>query len=606
MHNRPLKTLLPGVPLSGSRRRRASGAEAAWRTVRAIAGVFLLIVGLVMIWGHIGGSAIEPLKSPELAALKEKLRLNPADEQIKQQIRQVDFQVRGGYFRQLSLSSSGVRLLLAGVVVFILASTQAARYGKQLPMPHPKTSPSDTAAIAKLARWSVGAAGAAVATVLLLTSFGPSAAIPEPGHGDLAQSVSHAGTGSLPADAASDDELRRNWPRFRGFGGSGVSEATNLPVSWDAKTGASIAWKTPVPAAGFNSPIIWGDKFFFSGGDSSKREVFCYDSGTGQMIWRQALTNVPGAPGQAPEIPETTGYAASSMATDGRRVYVIFATGDVGAFTMDGKQVWAKSFGPLKNPYGHATSLLTWHDRLIVLLDQGEGEEGKSKLYALDGRTGKVVWQTARKVGSSWATPVSAEAAGQWQVIALSIPWAISYRLTDGGELWRVECLSGEVTPSPVFAGGFVLVPSPSEKLLAIGPDGRGDVTKTHVAWSTEENVPDVTSPVSNSDLVFTLTTPGLLTCLSGKDGKKLWEHDYEFECHASPSIAQNRVYFFGQKGTAVITEAGPQFKELFRTDMPDVFHASPAFAPDRIILRGTTNLWGLGSAPGKERATVK
>jgi outer membrane protein assembly factor BamB len=431
-----------------------------------------------------------------------------------------------------------------------------------------------------------------VAVVLLGLGLGHGPTVPEQARGEQANA-----TAAAISDAPSEAELNQNWPRFRGQGGTGVSESTNAPANWDPKTGAGIAWKTPVPAPGFNSPIIWKDRFFFSGGDASKREVFCYDCAKGQLIWRQAVANVPGSPSTAPEIPETTGYAASTMATDGRRVYVIFATGDVAALTLEGKLVWAKSFGPLKNPYGYASSLATWHDRLIVLLDQGEAEDGKSKLYALDDRTGQIVWQTPRKVGSSWASPITFEAAGKAQVVALSIPWAISYNLTDGSESWRVECLNGEVTPSPVFASGLVFVPSPSEKLLAIRPDGHGDVSKSHVAWSTEENVPDVTSPVSDGELIFTLTTPGLLTCFDVKTGKKLWEHDYEIECHSSPSIADGRVFIFGQKGAAIIVAAAREFKELFRTDMPDVFHASPAFADSMIIMRGTTNVWGIGKA---------
>jgi outer membrane protein assembly factor BamB len=602
MQNRPLKTILPGMPFNTARR-ATTVAEAAWRTISVIAGIFALLVSLVMLVGHLGSDAIDPLKSPDLKAFKEKLRLDPASEQIKQQIRQMDLQLRRRYFRQLSQTSSGAYLLLGGVVVFIVASAQCARYRKQPPMPKPRTgAAADISHAAKIARWSVSAAGAVIAVVLLLLSMGGSTAVPEQ-PGDHAVRSVQPGAGSATTDAASDDELRRNWPRFRGPGGNGVSEATNLPATWDTKTGAGIAWKTPVPAVGFNSPIIWGGHFFFSGGDSSKREVFCYDSSNGQMLWRQAVVNVPGSPAKPPEIPDTTGYAASSLATDGRRVYVIFATGDVAAFTLEGKLVWSKSFGPLKNPYGYASSLATWKDRLIVLLDQGESEDGKSKLYSLDGRTGQVVWQTARKVGSSWATPISFEVGGQPQVVALAIPWAISYGLNDGAELWRVECLSGEVTPSPISCAGLVFVPSPSEKLLAIRPDGHGDVTKTHVAWSTEENVPDVTSPLSNGELVFTLSTPGVLTCFDAKAGKKQWEHDFELEFHSSPSLAGNRLYLFGQKGTAIIADAGRQFKELFRTEMEDVFHASPAFTQERIILRGTTNLWCLASASNKERA---
>jgi len=584
-------------------RRAATGAEVVWRRTRLIAGMFSLAVAIVMLVGHLSSDAIDPLKSPDLKVLKEKLRQDPANEQMKQQIRQLDLQVRARYFKQLSQTNSGAYLLLLGIAVFIVAAARCARFQNLPPMPKAKTGTADAAAhAARIARWSVSAAGVVVAGMLLMLSMDGSTAVPEQ-PGDKALNTSQPATASTTSDAAPEDEMRQNWPRFRGPGGSAVSEATNLPASWDTKSGAGIAWKVPVPAAGFNSPIIWGNHFFFSGGDSAKREVFCYDCGNGQMLWRQAVVNVPGSPAKAPEIPDTTGYAASSMATDGRRAYVIFANGDVAAFTLEGKLIWSKSFGPLKNPYGYASSLATWKDHLVVLVDQGESEDGKSKLYSLDGRTGQVVWQTPRKVGASWATPISFVAAGQPQVVALAIPWAISYNLTDGAELWRVECLSGEITPSPIFAAGFVFVPSPSEKLLAIRPDGHGDVTKTGVAWSTEENVPDVTSPVSNGELVFTLSTPGVLTCFDAKDGKKQWEHDFELEFHSSPSLAENRLYLFGQKGSAIIAEAGRQFKELFRTQMEDVFHASPAFMQDKIILRGTTNLWGVANAPNKERA---
>ncbi len=389
--------------------------------------------------------------------------------------------------------------------------------------------------------------------------------------------------------------MSRTWPRFRGPGGSGVSMYTNVPLAWNSTNGTGIAWRTAIPTHGFNSPLIWGERIFLSGGDAAKREVLCFDLKTGQVLWRQAVANVPGSPAQPPEVPESTGFAAPTMATDGRRVYVIFANGDIAALSMEGKQVWSKSFGALKNPYGYASSLATWQDRLIIQLDQGEPEENKSKLYALDGRTGAVVWQTPRKLGSSWASPIVVEAAGKPQIITLSVPWVIAYSAVDGTELWRVECLNGEVTPSPVCAGGMVFVASPSEKLLAIRPNGTGNVTKTHVAWANEDNVPDVTSPVSNGELVFTVTTAGMLTCYDAKDGKKVWEHDLDMECQASPSLAGSRMFVFGQKGGAVIVEAGREYKELFRTQMNDTFYASPAFTPDRIVLRGGTHLWCLG-----------
>ena len=572
----------------------ASQAARMWRLTFWVAGLFCLVVGTAMIAGHLGTRAEDPLKSPLLKEDKDKLRLSPADEPLKQRIRALDLQLRQKYFTQLARTRSGVYLLLGGAAVLVLAAGRAAKCERRPPAPVAKVDdPERARRAAARSRWSVAAAGAAVGALLLVVSFGKTPPLPKGPAG--VDKVLGAGEAEAAPAAASPEELRHNWPRFRGPEGGGVSAFTNEPVVWDPKTGKGIAWKVPSPANGFGSPIIWGDRVFMSGGDATKREVVCLSVQSGQTLWRQAVT-VQGSP-QSVEVPDSTGYAAATMATDGQRVYVIFANGDCAALTLDGKPVWGKSFGALKNPYGFATSLATWQGRLIVLLDQGEPDDGLSKLYALDGRTGRVVWERPRKVGASWASPIVIEAAGKAQVITLAVPWVISYAAKDGTELWRVQGLNGEITPSPIFAGGLVFAPSPSEKLYAIRPDGAGDVTKTHVVWTTEDNVPDVTSPVSNGELLFTLTTGGTLSCLEAKDGKKQWEHDYDMECHASPSLAGDRLYLVGLKGTAVVVEVARQFKELSRAEMGDAFHASPAFAQDRIVLRGVTNVWCVGGA---------
>ena len=160
--------------------------------------------------------------------------------------------------------------------------------------------------------------------------------------------------------------------------------------------------------------------------------------------------------------------------------------------------------------------------------------------------------------------------------------------------------LEGEVTPSPVFAGGLVLVVSPSAKLVALRPDGAGDVTKSHAVWTNEDNQPDVTSPVANAELAFTANSGGLLTCFDMKDGKKLWEKDLEMEVQASPSLVGNKVLVLGTKGVAVVAEAGREFKEVSRSELVDHFLASPAFAGGRMYLRGATNLWCIGAAAEK------
>jgi outer membrane protein assembly factor BamB len=563
-----------------------------WRVTAWIALAFVLLLGLGMVVGYASARAEDPLRSPELRALKVQLREQPADEALKSRIRALDLQLRERYFQHLSRQRFGMYLLLGGLAVFVLATARGAWFPRPLPMPARGQGAAEQAQRGpSLARWSVAAGGTVVGIGLLVLGLTVSPAVP----GREGEKTSGAsGTQTGPSIAVSTAEYNENWPRFRGPTGSGLAMSTNAPVAWNVKDGAGIVWKARSPDIGFNSPIIWSNRLFLSGGDAAKREVYCLDTATGNMLWHKPVISTPGD-AQKSEIPESTGYAAATMATDGRRVYAFFANGDLAAFTLEGKPVWIKSFGPLKNPYGHATSVTTWRDRVLLQLDQGESEDGKSRLYALEGPTGQIVWQQPRKVGSSWASPIVIEAAGKAQVITLAVPWVIAYAADDGAELWRVEGLNGEITPSPAYAGGLVIVASPSEKLMAIRPDGHGDVTKTHVAWFTEDNVPDVTSPAGNSELVFTLTTSGTLTCLDAKDGKKQWEHDFDMECHASPSIAGERLYLFGQKGTAIVVAASRQFKELFRTEMADGFHASPAFAENRIFLRGVTNVYCLG-----------
>jgi outer membrane protein assembly factor BamB len=408
---------------------------------------------------------------------------------------------------------------------------------------------------------------------------------------------------AVASDLPSAEEYRANWPRFRGPDGGGVCAKCDVPLNCDIKTGANIAWSAAVPAAGFSSPVVWGDRVFLSGGSETKREVMCFDLQLGKLLWQSAVPKTAGGPDESPEVPDQCGMAAATVATDGLRVYAIFSNGDLGAFNFDGSVAWAKHLATPKNQYGHATSLLTWRDRVIVQFDQGDADDNLSKLYAFDGATGAVVWEKPRPVGASWATPITFDAAGKSQLITLAVPWVISYSVNDGAELWRADCLDGEVTPSPVFAGGTLFIVSPSNKLQTIRPDGSGDVTKTHLGWAVEDGIPDVTSPVSNGELAFLVTSSGMLTCYDAKNGRKQWEHDFEEECNASPSIVAERLYLITNKGTLVVVEAAREFNELARSSLGEKVFASPAFAQNRILVRGVKNLIciaGKNNAPRK------
>jgi len=564
-----------------------------------VAAAFCLLVCATMLYQHWAAAERDPWKSPQLLKLKEQLRVAPTDEAVKKEIRHLDLEFRERYVRRLSLDRTGGWLLVGGMAMMLLAAQQAAKLQARpwLPKLKPEAS-SEARRIAVQSRWCVAGISAVVAAGLATLAFIASSPLPKTA-ADIDTLPGLASEGEAAANAPSLAEFRSNWPRFRGPDGGGISAFTNVPLTWDEKTGANVLWKSRVPTPGHSSPVVWSNRVFISGGDTARREVFCFDATDGKILWRRAIESVPGSPVEQPEIPEMTGFASPTMASDGRRVFVLFANGDLAALTFDGAPSWSKSVGVPKNAYGHATSLAIWPGKLIVQLDQDEGAPGGSKLLALDCATGRLLWERRKPTHGSWATPIIIEAAAKTQIITLALPFVISYSLADGNELWRAELMEGEITPSPIFAGGRVLVVNPSVELLALKPDGAGDVTKSCVAWRSGDNVPDVTSPVSNGELTFTVTSSGVLSCLDAKDGKKIWEKDFEMEVQSSPAIVGERLLALGTKGVAVVVEAGREFKEVGRSELPDEFYASPAFASGRMYLRGATNLWCL-SAEGK------
>ncbi|MBI2947967.1 MAG: PQQ-binding-like beta-propeller repeat protein [Verrucomicrobia bacterium] len=578
----------------------------AAETVAWIAAVFCLIVSGTLAIQRIRASNTSTWKSPELETLKQKLRVSPKDGGLQEQIRRLDRELRHRYFRRLALTGAGSYLLLGGAVVLVIATKRAAGLRKKLPMPLPKAETTEpNPGVSARLRWSVAAAGLGLAVGLGTLIVATPTSLP----GSSAEIEKVIGMGAASDKQSTNsaptlEEMRAHWPQFRGADTSGVTIQTNLPLAWDVKTGDGILWKSAIPLPGFSSPIVWNNRVFLSSGDENRRAVLCFDVASGQLLWDRTIAAPAGSSTQLPESPLQAGFAAATMATDGQRVYAIFATGELVALDFEGKTVWSKNLGLPKNNYGHSSSLLMWRGSVLLQLDQGDTEERKSRLYAFDGATGRILWQRQRPVSTSWASPIVVTAAEKSQVITLGVPWLIAYAANDGTELWRAECLNGEITPSPIFAGGLVLAVSPSEKLLAIRPDGQGDVSKTHVVWTAEDNIPDITCPVSNGELVFTLTTPGMLTCYEVKSGKKLWEHDLEMEFQASPSIADNRLYLLGMKGTVMVVEATREFKELARSEMGEGIVASPAFAKDRIYLRTATNLFAIGPKEQKAAST--
>ena len=110
---------------------------------------------------------------------------------------------------------------------------------------------------------------------------------------------------------ASRAEMLQNWPGLRGAAAGIVNEG-DMPTEWDGEKGTGIIWKKEIPLPGFNSPIVWNDRIFLSGGDQSKRQVYCYSVDKGDLLWTYDVTGIEGSPDKAPKVSADTGYAAAT------------------------------------------------------------------------------------------------------------------------------------------------------------------------------------------------------------------------------------------------------------------------------------------------------
>lgn len=519
-------------------------------------------------------------------------------------------------------------MLVGGMVVLLISARLAAAMRRRLPQPPPAGTPVDRESIWRpMARWGVAVLAVLTAiSVVAVHLFVPLhllesriSLLPQTGEESGVRAGGDSVTSTDPGKPSNDsprpkskpaaespptdEEIGKAWPRFRGPDGSGISRYANVPDTWDGPSGKNVLWKTPVPLAGKNSPVVWGNRLFLSGATKTQRQVFCFDTADGRLVWQK---DVPVSSGSAKEVKiiNDTGYAPSTVATDGRRVFAIFVNGDVAAFEFDGTPAWSRALGSPLNQYGHAASLLVYKNRLMVPFDQGEEDKPKSRLLALDVATGETVWEAARPVAASWTTPIVISHDGKDQIITSAKPWVMAHDPADGKEVWRVKGVSGDVAPSPVAAGGMVFAASDeSTPMLAVRLGGQGDVTKTHIAWKGEDYTPDTCSPLATEAFVFVLQSYGTFTCYDAKKGKMLWSHEFEpkenekIKFAASPSMVGKRVYLSTEAGRTFIVEPSPDKCNIVgEAVLGEPCFASPAFQDGRMYVRGDKHLYCIGN----------
>jgi len=550
----------------------------------ASAGVFSVIILILLVVNFLQIKVYDPVREERLEMMKLTLSNKPNDMQLLEQIRQTDLEIRADRLKRQAFSRRGAVLLFAGLVVLVFSLKLANDLKKQPHLPEKAHSQKDINELyAHRTRFAVAAGFVGVLIFVLVIAFA-----------GRIRDYSSAFIRTAEEDANS--VVQGTWARFRGPGGAGISRYENIVQDVNVSTGKNIIWKTEIPLSGMNSPVVCEGKVFVTGGNENTTQVYCFDASGGTLLWTGVVPRVTGVDYEKFEMPEDTGIAAPTAVVNEHGVYAIFANGDMAGFDHSGEILWNINLGLPDSTYGYASSLDVYKDMVLVQYDQGESEDDKSKLIAIDCKTGNIVWQTVRPVPGTWTSPIVIEHQGVEQIITAGDPWVIAYNPSDGSELWRVDCLGTDVAPSPIYAGGLVFGIEPYTELVAIKPDGSGDITKTHIAWTAEDGIPDICSPVSDGQRIYLLTTDGTFTCYKVSDGAKVYEEDLSLDIQASPSLVGDKLFLLSERGMMIVIQAGDEYKEVARSDLGEYCYASPAFIDGRMYIRAKKNLYCIGS----------
>jgi outer membrane protein assembly factor BamB len=404
---------------------------------------------------------------------------------------------------------------------------------------------------------------------------------------------------------ASTLPLQAQWPQFRGPAGDGTTSATALPLKWGE--GQNVRWKTAVHGRAWSSPVIVENRIWMTTATEDGHDLFvvALDPSNGRILRDIKLFHID----KPQEIHAFNSYASPTPAAEPGRVYATFGSPGTAAIdAADGRLLWTRRDIECNHYRGAGSSPIIFGNLLIMHFDGSD----RQFVMALDKNTGRTIWRTERSVDfrdlgpdgkpqaegdfrKAFATPEIVTVNGKALLVSIGSKAAYGYDPLTGRELWRIEDpTSFSSSSSPVAAHGLVFYTTgwQNGQLLAVRPDGAGDVTSTHIAWRVTRGAPKKPSVAIAGDLIYMINDSGLLTCIDARSGAIVWTARLNGNYSASPLTAGNRVYFFSEEGKTTVIEAGRQYKVLAENFLDGGFMASAAVGGNALFLRAGGHLY--------------
>lgn len=389
-----------------------------------------------------------------------------------------------------------------------------------------------------------------------------------------------------------------NWPGYRGPNGDGHSIATNLPLQWSEQK--NVRWKTAIVGKAWASPVVWGDQVWLSNATEKgdKLSAIALSLSTGKIIHDIPLFTIEKPMFNLP----TNSYASPTPVIEEGRVYIHFGSAGTACIdTKSGKTLWTRQDILCDHYRGPASSPIVFENLLILTFDGADVQY----LTALDKISGKTVWRTDRSITygtnngdnkKAFSTPAVFKIDGKYQMVSPAAVGTVAYDPSTGAELWKVHHGGMNASCRPVMANGKILVTTGDGgwKLFAVRPDGKGDVSTTHVSWKTIKSVPSYSTPLVVKNQVFMVSKDGIFTELDSETGEVVKQERLAGSFWTSPMYADGRIYLFNEQGSGYVIQAGKDWKLLETNKLENGCMASPAAVGKNIIVRTKTHVYSL------------
>ena len=396
------------------------------------------------------------------------------------------------------------------------------------------------------------------------------------------------------------------WPGWRGPRGDGTSKETNVPLEWS--TTKNVCWKAALPGTGHSSPVIFGDRVFISTcvqkeGDGDKL-LLCLDRRDGKVLWQKTVVS-----SKLERKHKDNSFASGTPATDGKHIYIAFSEYPnmvAVCYDLDGNEVWRMTPGTLKSVHGFCTSPVL-HKNLVIL--NGDQDDPKSFMTALDKLTGKEVWRVDRPNHiRSYCTPLLIHAAKEPNVTQLVLAGSktvASYDADTGKLLWIHNGPTEQYVASLVFDQDILCLTTgfPDRHLMGFSPYGHGDITKTdQVLWhippsrkGDRDNAAYVPSPIAADGYFYIVSDFGMLSCIEAKSGKRVFQERLGDHHYSSPIRVGGHIVFIDDDGIGWVIKPGPKLEVVRKNVLDERVDASPAVSHGQLFIRTATSLYCIG-----------